>query len=247
VRVQIVESFFVTGGARLATTTFDQDAVFRGESLAVALNKEMRSIEGSAGVALTPLTSVSVVVSRERERFDISPDRDSDSLRIMPTVTFSPFAVLSGSAALGYRRFTPVDPLVPDYRGFVANLSLATTIRERHRLETVFGRDIQYSYEEDAFYYVETGVQGTWTWEVAGPIDLRLSGSRSRLHYPAPSLEPSTDDDFATTYGAGVAWRIRPTLRVGINADWRGRDSERGADREFDNRRIAASVTWGKQ
>ena len=247
VRLQIIEGLFVTAGARRTTTTFDEDAAFRGESLAAALNKEMNAIEGSVGVALTPLTSVSVAVSRERERFDLSSDRDSNTLRIMPTVTFSPLAVLNGSAALGYRRFTPADPLVPGYRGFVANLSLAATIHERHRIETVFGRDVQYSYEEDDVYYVETGVQGTWTWEVAGPIDLRLSGSRARLHYPSPSLDSSTDEDFATTYGAGVAWRFRPTLRAGINADWRSRDSERGADREFDNRRIYASVTWGKQ
>ena len=33
-----------------------------------------------------------------------APGRDSDTLRIMPTVTFSPLAMLNGTASLGYRR-----------------------------------------------------------------------------------------------------------------------------------------------
>ena len=247
VRVRIYEGVFASAGARQTSILFDEDAVFRGENLAEALDEQLNAVEGSIGVALTPLTSVSLNVSKERERFDLSPGRDSDTLRIMPTVTFSPLAMLNGSAAFGYRRFEPLSPAVPDYRGFIANLTLGTTIRERHRIETVFARDVQYSYEQDAVYYVETGIQGIWTWQVVGPIDLRLSGSRSRLHYQSASLDDSNDEDIASSYGAGVSWRLRPTLRVGLNGDWRGRDSERGSDRAYDNRRIYAGVTWGKQ
>jgi len=246
VRVQLVEGVSVTGGVRQSSITYDEDAVFRGESLAENLDEQMRAVDASVGVALTPLTSVSVAVSMERDRFDLSPERDSDTLRIMPSVSFSPLAMLNGSAAFGYRRFTPLDPRVPDYRGFVASLSLGTTLHERHRIDAAFGRDVQYSYEEADVYYVETSIQGTWTWQVTGPLDLRLSGSRARMRYPTRT-DAATDEDFATTYGAGVSWRLRPTLRAGVNADWRGRESERSADREYDNRRIYATVTWGKQ
>jgi putative beta-barrel porin BBP2 len=243
----VVEGVFVSAAARQMTTAFDSDAEFRGESLAHALNQQLQAIDGTVGVAITPLTSVSVVVSEERQRFDLEPDRDSDTLRIMPTVTFSPLAILSGSAAFGYRKFTTLSPLVPDYHGFVATLSLASTIRERQRIEVTFGRDVQYSYEEDAIFYVETGIQGTWTWQVAGPIDLRVTGGRSRLQYQSPALTAADDDDAAFTYGGGVGWRLREHFKVGVNADWRARDSERSADREFDNRKIYAYVTWGKQ
>ena len=247
VRVQIYEGLFASAGVRRTTTQFDEDASFRGENLATQLDERMDALDGTIGVALTPLTTLSIVVTKQRDRFDLSPDRDSDTLRVMPTVTFSPLAILNGSASLGYRRFTTLDPLVPDYHGFVASLTLGTTIRERHRIETVFARDVQYSYEEDAIYYVETGVQGTWTWQVAGPLDLRLNAGRSRLHYQATALGDATDEDIAFTYGAGVSWRLREHLRAGVNADWRQRQSERGADREFENRRVYATVTWGKQ
>jgi hypothetical protein len=247
VRVQIYQGLFVSAGGRQTTTAFDSDATFRGENLADALNEKIDAVDGTVGVALTPLTTLSVVVTKQRDRFDHSPDRDSDTLRVMPTVTFSPLAILSGSAALGYRKFTTLDPAVPDYHGFVATLTLGTTLREKHHIDTVFARDVQYSYEEDTRFYVETGVQGTWTWEVAGPIDLRLNGSRSRLHYQSPTLTEATDDDITFSYGAGVAWRLREHFKVGVNADWRQRESERGADRGFENRRIYANLRWGKQ
>jgi len=245
-RVQIYEGLFVSGAARQSTTTFDEDQTFRGEDLATALNEKMDAIDGTVGVAVTPLTTVSVVVTQERDRFDHSSERDSDTLRISPTVTFSPLAILTGTASFGYRRFDVLSGAAPDYHGFVASLTLGTTVLEHHHFDATFGRDVQYSYEQDAIYYVETGLQGVWTWQIVKPIDLRLEGSRSRLHYPSTALTGSTDDT-AYTYGGGVAYRIRDTLRVGLNADFRARESERGADRGFDSHRIYATVTWGKQ
>ena len=182
VRVQILEGLFASVDARQSTTRFEDDATFRGENLANSMNEKIQAIDGSMSVALTPLTTVSVAVTTQRDRFDLSP-----------------------------------------------------------------GRDVQYSYEEASVYYVETGVSGLWTWHLVGPVDLRFSGSRSRLHYQGSALPDSRDDDTTFTYGAGVAWRARQNLKFGVDADWRERASERGADRGFDNRKIAASVTWGKQ
>src|SRR5262249_52144958 len=78
VRVQLSESLFASAAARQTTTAFDSDETFRGENLAVALNEKMDALDGTVGVALTPLTTLSVVVTKERDRFDLSPDRDSD-------------------------------------------------------------------------------------------------------------------------------------------------------------------------
>jgi len=247
VRVQIFQGLFASVGARQSTTTFDEDEEFRGESLAAALNSETRSVDGAVGVALTPLTTVSVVVTAQRDRFDLDPLRDSDTLRVMPTVTFSPLAMLSGTASVGYRRFTLRHNTAPDYDGFVATVTLSTTFLEHHRFETTIARDVQYSYEEAALYYIETGVQGAWTWQVGGPIDLRLMGSRSRLQYQGDGVSASDNEDATYTYGGSVSYRLRQNLRAGVNAEFRQRSSQRGADREFDNRKIYAFVTWGKQ
>jgi Putative beta-barrel porin 2 len=247
VRVQIYEGLFASAGARQSTTMFDEDETFRGESLAAALNNRIEALDATAGVALTPLTTVSVLVSQQRDRFDLDPVRDSDTFRVMPTVTFSPLAILNGSASFGYRRFTMLSGAAPDYRGFVASLTLGATVHEHHRIETTLNRDLQYSYDEATPYYLETGAQASWSWQVAGPFDVRLAGSRSRLHYQSDALTAATDEDATYMYGGGANYRLREHLRVGVNAECRQRSSERGGDREFDNRKIYATVTWGKQ
>jgi hypothetical protein len=246
-RIQLLESLSASIGVRSSRTRFDDAAEFRGERLATTLNQRIDAVEGSIGIPLTPLTTFGVAVSKERDRFDLSPGRDSDSLRIAPSLSFSPLAMLSGTASFGYRRLTTHSPEVPGYKGFVSTVTLSTTVRDRHRIDTTFSRDLQYSYEEATPQYLETALQAAWTWEVAGPIGLRLGAGRSRLHYRSPNVTADTDDDEAMTYEASVTYRIKETFRVGLNGDWRGRRSERSDDRGYDSRRIYASVTWGKQ
>ena len=63
----------------------------------------------------------------------------------MPSVTFSPLAILNGTASVGYRRFTTGPPAqVPDYRGFVSNVTLSTTVSASGSTSTrTFARDLQ--------------------------------------------------------------------------------------------------------
>jgi hypothetical protein len=119
-------------------------------------------------------------------------------------------------------------------------------VKERQHIDATFSRDLQYSYEEDVAEYIETGLTVGWNWQVAGPVDLRLSGGRSRLHYRSPNLTGSNTDDTAHNYGFSAGWNLRNHLRAALNGDWRGRTSERSVDRTYDSRRIYATLTWGK-
>src|SRR4051812_7460818 len=83
-------------GVKHLRSRFDPNETFRGERLDLALDSDMDSLEGSVGVALTPLTSFAVNVSREQLRFEHAPERASDTLRIMPTLTFSPAGLING-------------------------------------------------------------------------------------------------------------------------------------------------------
>jgi hypothetical protein len=247
VQVRIFEGLFAAANVRQTRTAFDDDAPeFRGVKLSETLNGTTDAVDVGGGVDVTPLTTISVTYTRQRDRFELSPERDSESWRIAPTVTFSPLAILSGSASVGYRKFTPDSPVVPGYSGLVSNLTLATTVLERNRIETTFSRDVQYSAEDVETLYVETGVQASWTWQITGPFDVRLSGGRSRLNYRSAGLTSATDDDKVTNYGVSLGYHVRERLRVGLNADWHDRASERGFDRTYQNRRIYANLTWGK-
>lgn len=226
-----------------------EEGTFRGEDLAVSFDSDIDLIEGSAAMQLTPFTRLSLVVSHEAERFRFAAERDADSLRITPTFAFSPEAVLNGSIAIGYRKFTPQSAALPAYDGLVATATVGTTLWNRSRVEMIFARDIRYSYERTTPYYLATGGNLTVTTQVAGPFEVRLTGARQLLAYRAINLtlNERPGDDSVTSYGGGVGYRIRELLRLGVNVEWSSRDSQLSDDREYRNRRIFASVTWGKQ
>jgi len=243
--VQLFEGVTASVGARHSQLAFESGAEFRGQDLETALNSTTDAIDAGGGVALTPLTTVRVTYTRERSRFVFTPDRNSVSYRVVPSVTFSPLAFLNGSAAFGYRHFTGHSPDVPDYSGFVSTVTLGSTVLGRYRLDGTVSRDLSYSYDETTPEYLETAFTAGLTWQIAGPVDLHVTAGRSRLHYRSPRVTAATDDDTARTYGFSFGYRLTEHLRAGLNGDWRGRASERSADRTYDNRRLYANLAWG--
>lgn len=222
---------------------YDPDAEFRGIDLRRSFNGRRRTIDAGIGIALTPLTTFTVSVAREQQRFDLSPDRDSNTWRVSPTFTFSPTGLLSGSASVGYRRFDTVSPILPDYSGLVSAVAVGATIYGRHQVQVVFNRDVQYSYELANAYYVGTGGTATWTLLVVGPIDVRGTAARYLMDYRGIGTAPGSDT--TTIYGGGVGYRFSNRARLGANVEWSRRDSNRSAERGYRNHRIFAGLTWG--
>ena len=231
--------------ARQTDTTFDSNEFFRGESLAAAFNGELRGLDTSVGVAVTPLTSLKVVFTNEQQRFDLEPKRNSDSFRVMPTLVFSPLGLLNGTAGFGYRRFTPTDPAVPPFDGFVAEVSAGITVKDRHRLSTTYTRDVSYSYDSVAVYYVTNSVGGTWAFTMGRGFDIQLGASRNRMHYHQTASTGPADDTY-TSYEPSFGYRIRPRLRASLNGIFAQRRSQVSADRAFDSNRVYGTVTWGQ-
>jgi hypothetical protein len=230
--------------AKNATTQFDEDATFRGTNLADSLNDQVDILEAGVGFTLTPLTSFSMNVTHERQRFDTASERDSDTLRVMPTFTFSPLGLINGSASIGYRRFSPRSPLTPAFSGLVALVAAGVTVYDRHRFDVIFNRDLTYSYDRETPYYIGTAGSLTWTYVVFGPVDVKLTAGHNTLNYRGPGGAAVGDDRFAS-YGAGAGYRLRRTLRFGIQGEWSHRNSERALDRDYSNHRVYATLTWG--
>ena len=87
---------------RRTTETYDEGFEFRGEDLARSLDTKVKAYETSFNVDLTPFTTFSLVGSREEQRFERAPERDADSFRLAPTLTFSPLGLITGSASFGF-------------------------------------------------------------------------------------------------------------------------------------------------
>jgi len=209
------------------------------------LDSRTTGYETALNLELTPLTTFGVVVSQEQQRFAGSPIRDSDSLRVAPTLTISPLGLLTGTVSVGYRRFDGLDPSLPDYNGVIANGTLGILIAERYRLATAFTRDVRYSYEQANPYYLVTGGRATLTAQTYGPVDVRLLGGHEKLAYRALAGVEPAGDDRQIIYGGGIGYRLTERIRLMVEVEASRRRSDRDPTREYKNHRIVGLLNWG--
>jgi len=235
---------FVATGFTRAHIDFEPDAVFLGQSLRTELTRTTTSENLTVRHELTPVTSVVALVARETDRFDYSPERDSDSTRAEFGVRFN--ARIGGSAALGYRNFQPLDPQVPAYHGITTRADVSISPFGATRLGVQAGRDLQYSLEKVQPYYVETGAGFSVTQGLSGPFDAVGRLGFQRLAYRGlvgvPGLADRTDS--IESFGGGLGYRVGRDMRIGFNVDRQQRDSD-FAHRSYGGMRYGTSVTYG--
>ena len=237
----------IVTSVRRETTTYDEGQIFGGEDLAEQFNHTKDIVDGGIRVALTPLTTITLLGSREVAEFERSPGRNATSYRIGPQLDFDPTALISGTVAVGYRRFTPVSAAMREYSGVAALVTARYTLPSTSFVVR-FRRDLEYSFEELQPYYVTTGGGLTVTQRIAGAFDVQGTASRERLSYQARTdvdadlLANSVDT--TDLYGGGIGYRLRETARLGINIEFATREAHREG-RSYDRRRIFASLTYG--
>jgi hypothetical protein len=234
---------------RHAGLEFAEGTSFEGVLLSQTLNSKTNIIEGGLEVYLTPLTTFSLTASRQTDRFDESPDRDADTFRIMPSVRMEAPAIIEGSLAIGYRKFTPLSADIPEYSGVVALGSISHTFVERTKVDLQLSRDVQYSFELNQPYYLTTGFRVVVTQQLREEIDVRLSAGRDRLDYRAEERVPDElpDDqrrDRSDVFDIGGGYRFQPNFRVGLDVEFARRSSDR-PDREYSRTRVFASMNYG--
>lgn len=232
---------------RRAGLDFAEGTTFDGVPLSQSLNSITKTIEGGLELYLTPLTTFSVVASRQTDRFDQSPEKNADTFRILPSIRMEAPAIIRGSLAVGYRRFSAIDPATPDYSGVVAQGSLTHTFAEQTKVDLLVSRDVQYSFEETQPYYLTTGFRVVLTQQLGESLDVRAIVGRDRLDYreEATSAVPNdTRIDRASVLGAGAGYRFQANLRIGVDVEFARRTSN-VPDRRYDRTRVFASVTYG--
>ncbi|HEY3883682.1 MAG TPA: hypothetical protein VGL62_00645 [Vicinamibacterales bacterium] len=234
-----------------ANLTFDSGSLFRGFDLATAFDGHVEAIDASVGMDLTPFTSVSVAATRDEQRFTLAPDRNSDTTRIAPTITFGSQAIITGTASVGVSRFQPSSASVPGWSGLTAVATLSTADIGRYQFNGSLTRDVRYSYDLTTPYYLTTGGTINATVLLVGPFDAKLTASRQSMQYrqeqAAATAAGLGGTDTYTDYGGGFGYRVRDRLRLGVSADWSQRASDISLDRTYHDHRILASFTWGAQ
>jgi putative beta-barrel porin BBP2 len=246
VEIGILPKTFVGLRADQTRIDYDKDAVFLDSNLHFALKRTMTTEALTMRYRVTPLTSVTADVGLQQDRFDFSPLRDSDSTRIVGGIRFEPRALIRGSASFGYRDFQPLSPETPPYKGAVAAMDLSTILGPT-KISLQGNRDVQYSYDLNQPYYVQTAAGGSLTQHIYGPLDAVGRLGVARLDYQSRivtgSLFPPRTD-YVHSYGGGFGYRLARQTRIGFNVDQTRRTSG-VALRDYNGLTIGTSVTYG--
>jgi hypothetical protein len=227
-------------------TRYDGDAFFLGSSLETTLNRRTDTYGLEYRQSWTVLTTFVAQAETIRERFEFSPVRNSNSLRIQAGLDLEPRALINGRVRVGYRQFDGVAAGLPNYSGLVAAFMTGATIGGRTRLELSGERDVIYSIEQRYPYYVLTGAtlsvtpRLTRSWDVQGRVGLQ------RLAYQPFALDELLDRvDRHRLFGGGVGYFLGRDVRIGFNVDRQRRRSPI-QQRDYEGYRVGVSVTYGR-
>jgi hypothetical protein len=224
----------------------DSDEFFLSSNLSRELDRTVTAFAIGIKHDLTPLTSMSFDVGRQEDRFDYSQLRDSDSTTVSGHVTFDPFALLKGTARIGYRDCVPLDTTVPGYQGGAAAVDLTYVPQGTTRLSLQIGRDIQYSFDVNQPYYLQTGISGSIAQQIYGPLDLvARAGTQLSYRDRAGAIVAVADrTDEVRTLGVGFGYHVGSELRIGFNVDHSRRETDLVGHR-YEGYRVGMSVTYG--
>ena len=247
VEIRVLSKTFFGVRADRHWVNYDKAAVFLDVNLHDELSRVVTTEAITVRHRLTPLTDVTLDISRDEERFEFSHLRDSDSTAVSAGFKFDPFALLKGSATFGYKDFKPLSPDYPRYKGSTAAVNLSYVALGTTKLSVQGTRDVQYSYNINQPYYVLTGVTGTVDQQLYGPLDLQLRAGVQQLAYrdrtDVPIAVPERVD-YVHSYGGGIGYRFGTDFRIGVNVD-NARRTSKVDTRTYSGLRIGTSVTYG--
>jgi hypothetical protein len=247
IELRVASKTFVGVRGDRRMTTFDENARYLGSSLENDLNRTVTSTGLTIRHQATPLTSITFDVSRVLDRFEFLPARDGDSTQISGGVKFDPAALIKGAATFGYRDFKPASGAVPGYQGSTAAVDLSYVALGTTKLTVTASRDVQYSFDINQPYYVQTGVTGSIGQQIFGPLDVVARIGAQRLDYrnrEGTVVLVANRVDHIRIYGAGIGYHLGRDMRVGFNVDQQKRTSPLDA-RQYSGVVYGFAITYG--
>ncbi len=245
VDLRLASRTWVVLSYRTQRTEFDAGELFSGIPLDEALNHRAEVASAGVRVELTPLTSLSLALQATRARFERATFRDAGSVAFLPAFEFSPDALVSGRAAVGYRRFVPETPGVPAFSGVVANLGLRYAPLSGTSVGVSAARDVAFSFEFDYPYYVQTEAAVSLAQRIVGSFEVSGQARRVWLGYrPLAGSAAAARTDVVSSYGAGAGYRFGEATRLGLDVERVERRSVR-VERAYRGLRVFGSLRYG--
>lgn len=236
----------LTAWASRSRTTFDDREQYLEVSLAEQLNHRVDLIAGGARFRLTPLTTLLVTAEVEQERFERAPLRDADSVFVAPTIAIDTGGAISGDVRAGFRSFTPRDPELTAYRGFIGSAHLHYLVFSLTRVDVEANHDVAFSFDPNQPYYLERGGRLTITQQVLGP--LHVIGIAERRELRNQRLGGTSFDgrrEVTSSIGGGVGVQLQTQIRFAVTYEFTERTSSEPIGRNYERTRVLGSITYG--
>jgi hypothetical protein len=236
----------LTGSYSHSALGYGDNQQVAGTLLQRQLDHDTDVVSAGARLAVTPLTTISMTMDLQRDRFDELALRNADSVRLLPAVEFAPDAVITGRLAIGFRDFSPNDPRVPPFRGGVGSVKVSGSFWGTTRFSLDASRDVDYSFDPRTPYYLVASERLNLSQAIGGPLDVVGVAGYDRLQYsPLEGVSLSGRVDRTRIIGGGIGFRLSPTLHFTLIYDVTNRRSTELDNRAYDRRRLFGSVTYG--
>lgn len=227
--------------------SFDPGTTFEQINLRDELNRVTTGETVSLEYQLTPLTTIAANYSISQDRFQFDALRNASSSTVGASVRFDPAALIKGTATVGYHDYRPDDPGTPGYKGMTALAQLSYVFVGSTKLTMNGNRTVQYSYDINQPYYIQTGGSVAIAQQLFGPLDVTAVGGWQQLAYQnRVGAVPVEADriDRVKSIGGGLGYHLSRDLRIGFTVVQDHRDSIVAAH-QYTGLRYGFSVTYG--
>jgi hypothetical protein len=230
-----------------SSTAYDEDQEYLSFMLADQLNHSRDTAAAGARFRVTPLTTVLLAAEFERDRFELAPLRNADSIRVGPAIALDTGAALTGNVKGGFRSFKPRYPDVPSFRGFVGTARLHYALPDIVRLDLEANRDLAYSYDAIQPYYMESGARLTAAQRLLGPFELIgiAEWREIRNQRVGGSMAFDGRREVTSSFGGGFGIQFQNQARFTFTYEHTQRTSTEPVGRNYERTRVLGSISYG--
>lgn len=235
-----ISRYGVVYGAAYQHRTEFKDAFEEDVDLARSLNRESTEYSGGFRTELTPFLAFIASAGVRDDQFQGDPIRNAEATFVGGEFRMASEAIVSGTAAISYTDFRPVNPVARTFKGILGAANLTYRIPEIGRISVQALRRNEYSFDADDAYYIENTVTLSYTQILMGGVDAQVRGSKSLFDYGFTATSPARHDRF-DLLGGSLGYNLRNRTRLSLNYEYSQRRSPQLAERNYDRRRIYAS------
>lgn len=251
--VRVFRKLYLEPSAGVATSRFEDGAVYDGVELRQTLDRDSRFGSLAAKWRATALTTLAVRAEGQADRFLYATERNADTARVMVGMETRPRALISGAAYIGVQRFHTLSSELPDRSGITARADLTYTLLGSTGFTFTARRDVGYSFERDEPYYAINTYGLDVRRYLGGGFSVAVGALRNSYGYQGfvgseePQAAPEAGPrgarlDTTWNYTASVAYGAPRGTQIGVLATYFDRGSTTEPTRAYNTTRIGMFV-----